>query len=91
MKNLPKFPQELGHLHLEENETSATTVLNSEDEEYLKKLICAVRSGKRAVFIVEDDENKLKYMFSNTSRAEAITMMGKVTEATGRKMSEGGK
>lgn len=63
------------------------TVLAPEDEAYLNKLISAVRSGKRAVLIVEDSDEKLKYMFSNASRAEAVSMLGKVIEATGRRLA----
>lgn len=65
------------------------TVLASEDEAYLNKLIAAVRSGKRAVLVVEDSDDKLKYMFSNASRAEAVSMLGKVIEATGRRLANG--
>lgn len=65
------------------------TVLAPEDEAYLNRLINAVRSGKRAVLIVEDTDEKLKYMFSNASRAEAVSMLGKVIEATGRRLANG--
>ena len=65
------------------------TVLAPEDEAYLSKLIAAVRAGKRAVLIVEDSDDKLKYMFSNASRAEAVSMLGKVIEATGRRLANG--
>lgn len=68
---------------------SGSTVLAPEDEAYLSKLIAAVRSGKRAVLIVEDSDDKLKYMFSNASRAEAVSMLGKVIEATGRRLANG--
>ncbi|HEY8314895.1 MAG TPA: hypothetical protein VIG51_12110 [Candidatus Baltobacteraceae bacterium] len=68
---------------------SATSVLAPEDEAYLNKLIAAVRSGKRAVLIVEDSDEKLKYMFSNATRAEAVSMLGKVIEATGRRLANG--
>ncbi|HET9393931.1 MAG TPA: hypothetical protein VFO29_10505 [Candidatus Rubrimentiphilum sp.] len=67
----------------------AASVLAPEDEAYLNKLIAAVRSGKRAVLIVEDSDDKLKYMFSNASRAEAVSMLGKVIEATGRRLANG--
>lgn len=70
-------------------EIGAQTVLAPEDEAYLSKLIAAVRSGKRAVLIVEDSDEKLKYMFSNASRAEAVSMLGKVIEATGRRLANG--
>ncbi|HEV2262599.1 MAG TPA: hypothetical protein VGR69_09975 [Candidatus Rubrimentiphilum sp.] len=65
------------------------SVLAAEDEAYLNKLIAAIRSGKRAVLIVEDSDDKLKYMFSNASRAEAVSMLGKVIEATGRRLANG--
>jgi hypothetical protein len=65
------------------------SVLAPEDEAYLNKLIAAVRAGKRAVLIVEDSDDKLKYMFSNASRAEAVSMLGKVIEATGRRLANG--
>ena len=68
-------------------EGSAPTVLAAEDEVYLNRLICALRAGKKAVFIVEDSDEKLKYMFSNASRAEAVSMLGKVIEATGRRLA----
>ena len=68
---------------------SGPSVLAPEDEAYLNKLIAAIRAGKRAVLIVEDSDDKLKYMFSNASRAEAVSMLGKVIEATGRRLANG--
>ncbi len=65
------------------------SILAPEDEAYLSSLIAAVRSGRRAVLIVEDVDERLRYMFSNASRAEAISMLGKVVEATGRRISDG--
>ena len=66
-----------------------SSMLAPEDEAYLSSLIAAIRAGRRAVLIVEDADERLRYMFSNASRAEAITMLGKVVEATGRRLSEG--
>ncbi len=63
--------------------------LSPEDEEYLASLVRAIRSGNRAIVVVEDSDERLKFMFSSASRAEAITMLGKVVEATGRRLAEG--
>ncbi len=79
----------LKYLLSEGRETGAASVLAPEDEAYLNKLIAAIRGGKRAVLIVEDSDDKLKYMFSNASRAEAVSMLGKVIEATGRRLANG--
>ena len=65
------------------------TVLAPEDESYLSSLIASVRAGRRAVLIVEDADEHLRYMFSNATRAEAVTMLGKVVEATGRRLADG--
>ncbi len=65
------------------------SVLTPEDEAYLSSLISAVRGGRRAVLIVEDADERLRYMFSNATRAEAVTMLGKVVEATGRRLADG--
>ncbi|MEO9263645.1 MAG: hypothetical protein ABI282_06090 [Candidatus Baltobacteraceae bacterium] len=65
------------------------SVLAPEDETYLSSLISAVRSGRRAVLIVEDTDERLRYMFSNATRSEAVTMLGKVVEATGRRITDG--
>jgi hypothetical protein len=65
------------------------TTLAPEDEAYLTSLLAAVRSGRRAVLIVEDVDERLRYMFSNATRAEAVTMLGKVVEATGRRLADG--
>lgn len=65
------------------------SVLTPEDEAYLNDLIAAIRSGKSAVVIVADSDDKLKYMFSNSTRAEAVSMLGKVIEATGRRLASG--
>ncbi len=70
-------------------EGAAATALLPEDERYLATLVDAIRSGKRSVIIVEDSDDKLKYMFSNTTRAEAVSMLGKVIEATGRRLASG--
>ena len=63
--------------------------LTTEDESYLASLISAVRAGRRAVLIVEDADERLRYMFSNATRADAVTMLGKVVEATGRRLCDG--
>jgi hypothetical protein len=65
------------------------TMLAPEDEVYLNSLLSAVRAGRRAVLIVEDADERLRYMFSNATRAEAVTMLGKVVEATGRRIADG--
>lgn len=64
-------------------------MLAPEDEAYLNDLIAAVREGKRAVVIVEEPDERLRFMFSNASRAEAVSMLGKVIESTGRRLAEG--
>lgn len=66
-----------------------TSMLAPEDESYLTSLIASVRAGRRAVLIVEDADERLRYMFSNATRAEAVTMLGKVVEATGRRLADG--
>lgn len=63
------------------------SLLEPEDEIYLARLLTALRSGRKSIFIVEDSDDKLKYMFSNTSRAEAVSMLGKVIESTGRRLA----
>ena len=68
---------------------SGESVLAPEDEAYLVSLIASVRLGRRAVLIVEDANERLRYMFSNATRAEAVTMLGKVVEATGRRLTDG--
>ena len=68
---------------------SGSSVLAPEDEAYLSALIDAVRGGKRAIVIVEDVDERLRYMFSNATRAEAVSMLGKVIESTGRRLAEG--
>ena len=65
------------------------SMLAPEDEAYLNSLIASVRLGRRAVLIVEDADERLRYMFSNATRAEAVTMLGKVVEATGRRIADG--
>ncbi len=64
------------------------SALAPEDDAYLESLVSAVRSGRRAVLIVEDVDERLRYMFSNALPAEAVAMLGKVTEATGRRIAE---
>ncbi|HVS45293.1 MAG TPA: hypothetical protein VMS32_01360 [Verrucomicrobiae bacterium] len=67
----------------------AVSVLAAEDEAYLTALIAAIRGGQRAVVIVEEIDEKLRYMFSNATRAEAVSILGKVIESTGRRLAEG--
>jgi hypothetical protein len=75
---------------LERNrESTEHSVLGPEDETYLSSLIASVRAGRRSVLIVEDADEHLRYMFSNATRAEAVTMLGKVVEATGRRLADG--
>lgn len=79
LKRLLSAPTEMGD----------DSVLAPEDEAYLSSLVTAVRAGRRAVLIVEDADERLRYMFSNATRSEAVTMLGKVVEATGRRISDG--
>lgn len=72
-----------------ESDVPSHSVLAPEDEAYLNSLITAVRLGRRSVLIVEDPDERLRYMFSNATRAEAVTMLGKVVEATGRRLADG--
>lgn len=72
----------------QKNERNERSVLAAEDEAYLASLVDAVRTGRRAVLIVEDADERLRYMFSNASPPEAVAMLGKVTEATGRRIAE---
>jgi len=72
-----------------ESDAPSHSVLAPEDEAYLRSLITAVRLGRRSVLIVEDPDERLRYMFSNATRAEAVTMLGKVVEATGRRLADG--
>ncbi len=74
---------------LDPNRDGEQSALAPEDEEYLNSLIASVRLGRRAVLIVEDADERLRYMFSNATRAEAVTMLGKVVEATGRRLADG--
>lgn len=74
---------------LEPSTTVEDSVLAPEDEAYLGSLIASVRAGRRAVLIVEDADERLRYMFSNATRAEAVGMLGKVVEATGRRLVDG--
>ncbi len=74
---------------LDPREDGANSLLAPEDEAYLNSLIDSVRTGRRAVLIVEDADERLRYMFSNATRAEAVTMLGKVVEAAGRRLTEG--
>jgi hypothetical protein len=70
-------------------EDAEQSVLAPEDEAYLSSLIASIKGGRRSVLIVEDADERLRYMFSNATRAEAVTMLGKVIEATGRRIAEG--
>lgn len=72
----------------QKDERNERSVLAAEDEAYLASLVDAVRTGRRAVLIVEDVDERLRYMFSNASPPEAVAMLGKVTEATGRRIAE---
>jgi hypothetical protein len=73
---------------LDPHEDGELSQLAPEDEAYLSSLIDSVRTGRRAVLIVEDADERLRYMFSNATRSEAVTMLGKVVEATGRRLTE---
>lgn len=79
----------LKHLLDRDRSESGSSVLAPEDEAYLNALIEAVRGGKRAIVVVEDLDDRLRYMFANASRAEAVSMLGKVIESTGRRLAEG--
>jgi hypothetical protein len=71
------------------NDGAEESMLAPEDEAYLNSLITSVRLGRRSILIVEDADERLRYMFSNATRAEAVTMLGKVVEATGRRLADG--
>lgn len=85
--NPPKDPNALlTHLHCQRPE-KPETLLADEDDRYLSTLTGEIRKGSRAVVLVETD-GKIKYMFSNANRAEAVSILGKVVEATGRKLQD---
>lgn len=67
-------------------EEATQTVLLDEDENYLRGLLEMIRRGKKAVIIVETDDDKTKYMLSYCSRTEAIVLLAKVIEATGLRL-----
>jgi hypothetical protein len=94
MEDLVELPRDIDSvlkrlLEAPSDMTVAQSMLAPEDEAYLMSLISAVRAGRRAVLIVEDADERLRYMFSNASRSEAVTMLGKVVEATGRRLTDG--
>lgn len=66
------------------------TCLDDETDKYLVRLIRLIREGKRAVVIVETNQETTSYLFSNADRADAVSIMGRVLESTGRKMGDGG-
>jgi hypothetical protein len=78
----------LRRLLTDNSHAEETSALSAQDDAYLTSLISAVRAGRRAVVIVEDAEEHLRYMFSNSTRAEAVSMLGKVVESTGRRLAE---
>ena len=92
MEEAVEIPQDIDAVLkrlLEVRTDDGDSVLVPEDETYLSSLVSAVRAGRRAVLIVEDADERLRYMFSNATRSEAVTMLGKVVEATGRRISDG--
>lgn len=78
----------LRRLLTDNSHAEETSALSPQDDAYLTSLISAVRAGRRAVLIVEDVDQRLRYMFSNSTRAEAVSMLGKVVESTGRRLAE---
>jgi hypothetical protein len=62
---------------------SENNLLTPEDEAQMQTLLKLIRDGSRAILIVEDGNN-LKYIFSNATPVEALVILGKVIEATGR-------
>lgn len=85
---LPRNIDDVLRRLLDDVSLDETSALSAEDDAHLNALISSLRAGRRAVVIVEDVDDNLRYMFSNASRAEAISMLGKVIEATGRRLSE---
>ncbi len=65
------------------------STLSADDESYLNALVNAVRAGRKAIIIVEEEDERLRYMFTAATRSEAVTMLGKVVEVLGRRMANG--
>jgi len=61
--------------------------LSPEDEAYLTSMIEAIRSGSSAVLVVEDSEERLKFMFSNASRPRR-SRCSKSHRSDGRRIAE---
>lgn len=81
--NKPKDVNDLLR-HLNCGTVTPETLLNTEDEQHLTMMVGEIRQCKPAVVIVETD-GVLKYMFSNATRGEAISIMGKVIECNGKR------
>jgi hypothetical protein len=64
------------------------TVLDSADEATLRHMIAQIRAGKHAVIIIENEPDKLLYMFATGNRPRAIQMMGTVIESTAKKLRD---
>lgn len=63
------------------------TVLAPEDETYLNNLIATIRAGNPAIIAVNRN-GQTTYMYANLSRESALETMGKMVEATARKLQE---
>ncbi|HZT12701.1 MAG TPA: hypothetical protein VFA29_07850 [Candidatus Baltobacteraceae bacterium] len=68
------------------HEQTDQSVLTADEEEILRKMVSLLRAGKRAVLIVEESDEKLKYMFSSATRPQALSMIGRVIEETAKRL-----
>jgi hypothetical protein len=92
IKKMHMALMDVTHAKHEHNENVAdvsapqSTILAPEDVGFLASLLGALHTGSASVVIVRESDEKLRFLFANTSRADAIAMMGKVIEATAKRI-----
>lgn len=64
--------------------------LSVDDRAFVSRMIDAVNTGSRGVFIVVNADNSLDYLIANESRVGAVAILARMIQRTARHIEEEG-
>jgi hypothetical protein len=62
--------------------------LSTEDRSFVQRMVTAINSGSKGVFIVVNPDNSLDYLIANENRVGAIAILARMIQRTARHIDE---
>jgi len=62
--------------------------LSNEDRSFVQRMVAAINSGSKGVFIVVNPDNSLDYLIANENRVGAIAILARMIQRTARHIDE---